>query len=145
MSNLSSDHDFSVREFKLHIRLHSDSLGFSLFLPLSLDLPYLHTCALFFCLTLSLKINKLKKKKAKGSYYFIVITFLDSLPDLIPPQCQSEGFFGFFVCLFLGYLWFYSPVLLTLYTGNHKDKQLKLSFINRLGLCPAWDQCSSMC
>lgn len=37
-------------------------------------------------------------------------------------------------------LWFCSSVLLTLYNGSHKKaKQLKLNFISRLGLCPAWD------
>ena len=27
-------------------------------------------------------------KKTKGSYYFTVVIFLDSLPDLVQPQCQ---------------------------------------------------------
>ena len=49
----SSGHDLTVREFKPHIRLHSDSMEpawDSLSLPLSLPLP--RSC------TLSFKINK---------------------------------------------------------------------------------------
>ena len=62
-------------------------------------------------------------KKAKGSYYFPVVIFLDSLPDLVQPQCQSV----------FGYLQF----LITIDFIQWKyQKQLKLNFINRLGLCP---------
>lgn len=47
--------------------------------------------------------------------------------------------------VYYGYVWFSSSVLLTLYSRNHQNKQLKLNFINRLGVGPVWDLYSGMC